>query len=78
VAVVELVVVQTVVLVALVEEIEEMVVVLLELVLLDKEIMVEQPLRVLGKELLGVVEKEQSVVQEVVEHQEVNKVELVE
>ena len=73
----ELVVVLTVLLVALVEEIEEMVVVVLELVLLDKEIMVEQPLRVLGKELLGVAEKEQSVVQEVVAHKELNKVELV-
>ena len=74
----ELVVVLMALLVALVVEIEEMVVVLLELVLLDKEIMVEQPLRVLGKELLGVVEKEQSVELEVVAHKELNKVELVE
>ena len=59
---VELVVVQMVLLVALVGEIEEMELVLLELVLLDKEIMVEQPLRVFGKELEVVVEKEQSVV----------------
>ncbi len=63
---------------ALAVAIDEMVVVVLELVLLDKEIMVEQQLLELGKELRVVVEKEQSVELEVVAHQEVNKVELVE